>query len=169
LAVIVKHQGKKYEVDLDPTSLGETFKYQLFSLTGVEPERQKILVKGGQLKDDTDLSKLGAKPGQTFMMMGTPLGAGVLQRPKEAIKFVEDMTEAEAAQQVGQLYRCSHSRWRRPIWLRGPRYVRTGRLRSLDGFDSSSSGSVYTDGKNPRRIPAIGLPQRLTYRISPFR
>ncbi|EKD12307.1 uncharacterized protein L3040_000224 [Drepanopeziza brunnea f. sp. 'multigermtubi'] len=101
IPVIVKHQGKKYEVDLDPTSLGETFKYQLFSLTGVEPERQKILVKGGQLKDDTDLSKLGAKPGQTFMMMGTPLGAGVLQRPKEAIKFVEDMTEAEAAQQVG--------------------------------------------------------------------
>ncbi|KAI9056034.1 hypothetical protein LZ554_000966 [Drepanopeziza brunnea f. sp. 'monogermtubi'] len=101
IPVIVKHQGKKYEVELDPTSLGETFKYQLFSLTGVEPERQKILVKGGQLKDDTDLSKLGAKPGQTFMMMGTPHGAGVLQRPKEAIKFVEDMTEAEAAQQVG--------------------------------------------------------------------
>jgi ubiquitin carboxyl-terminal hydrolase 14 len=59
-------------------------------------------VKGGQLKDDTDLSKLGAKPGQTFMMMGTPSGDGNdLARPKEAIKFVEDMTEAEAAQQAG--------------------------------------------------------------------
>ena len=46
------------------------FKYQLFSLTGVEPERQKILVKGSQLKDDTDLSKLnikrGRKPDQPF-------------------------------------------------------------------------------------------------------
>lgn len=100
--VIVKHQGKKYDVDLDPTSVGEVFKFQLYSLTGVEPERQKILVKGGQLKDDTDLSKLGAKPGQTFMMMGTPSESGnVLQRPKEAVKFVEDMTEAEAAKQVG--------------------------------------------------------------------
>lgn len=60
-------------------------------------------MKGGQLKDDTDLSKLGAKPGQTFMMMGTPSADGnnALSRPKDAIKFVEDMTEAEAAQQVG--------------------------------------------------------------------
>jgi ubiquitin carboxyl-terminal hydrolase 14 len=70
-------------------------------LTGVEPDRQKILVKGGQLKDDTDLSKIGAKPGQTFMMMGTPAEGNELKRPTEAIKFVEDMTEAEAAQQVG--------------------------------------------------------------------
>ncbi|KAH7418097.1 hypothetical protein BKA64DRAFT_700635 [Cadophora sp. MPI-SDFR-AT-0126] len=101
IPVIVKHQGKKYDVELDPTSLGEVFKFQLYSLTGVEPDRQKILVKGGQLKDDTDLSKLGAKPGQTFMMMGTASGTGDLQRPKEAVKFVEDMTEAEAAQQVG--------------------------------------------------------------------
>jgi len=100
IPVIVKHQGKKYEVELDPESLGEVFKFQLYSLTGVEPDRQKILVKGGQLKDDTPLSKIGAKPGQTFMMMGTPSGND-LQRPTEKVKFVEDMTEAEAAQQVG--------------------------------------------------------------------
>jgi len=104
--VIVKHQGKRYEVDLDPTSTGETFKYQLYSLTGVEPERQKILVKGGQLKDDTDLSSLKAKSGQTFMMMGTPYeagGASTFERPKEKIVFVEDMTEAEAAQAEGAI------------------------------------------------------------------
>lgn len=102
--VIVKHQGKRHEVELDPSSNGETFKYQLFSLTGVEPERQKILVKGGQLKDETPLSSLNAKPGQTFMMMGTPSGdqtAGGLERPKEAMKFLEDMTEAEAARAEG--------------------------------------------------------------------
>ncbi|KAL3422738.1 ubiquitin carboxyl-terminal hydrolase [Phlyctema vagabunda] len=102
IPVIVKHQGKKYEVDLDPTSVGEVFKFQLYSLTGVEPERQKILVKGGQLKNDTDLSKLGAKPGQTFMMMGTPAEGGKdLARPAQPIRFVEDMTEAEAARQEG--------------------------------------------------------------------
>ena len=98
--VFVKHQGEKHEVELDPTSTGETFKYQLYSLTGVEPERQKILVKGGQLKDETELSALGAKPGQTFMMMGTPSGGDVV-RPKEKIRFVEDMTEAEAARVEG--------------------------------------------------------------------
>ncbi|CZR51473.1 related to ubiquitin-specific protease 7 [Phialocephala subalpina] len=101
IPVVIKHQGNKYDVEIDPTSTGEVLKYQLYSLTGVEPDRQKILVKGGQLKDDTELSKLGAKPGQTFMMVGTPSGANELQRPKEAVKFVEDMTEAEAAQQVG--------------------------------------------------------------------
>ena len=102
--MIVKHQGKRYEVELDPTSTGETFKYQLYSLTGVEPNRQKILVKGGQLKDETDLSTLGAKPGQTFMMMGTPTtgdGTGILERPKEKMKFLEDLTEAEAANAEG--------------------------------------------------------------------
>ncbi|CAG8983404.1 hypothetical protein HYALB_00000572 [Hymenoscyphus albidus] len=102
IPVVVKHQGKKYDVELDPSSLGEVFKFQLYSLTGVEPDRQKILVKGGQLKDDTDLSKIGAKPGLVIMMMGTPGDASnVLTRPKDPVKFVEDMTEAEAAQQVG--------------------------------------------------------------------
>ncbi|KAL2871534.1 ubiquitin-specific protease UBP6 [Aspergillus lucknowensis] len=104
IPVVVKHQGKRYDVELDPDSNGETFKFQLYSLTGVEPERQKILVKGGQLKDDTLLSSLKAKPGQTFMMMGTPSGAHGhedLRRPKEAVKFLEDMTEAEAARAQG--------------------------------------------------------------------
>lgn len=69
----------------------------------MEPDRQKILVKGGQLKDDTDISKLGIKPGHTFMMMGTPSGdaASKLERPTEKIRFLEDMTEAEAAQSEG--------------------------------------------------------------------
>ncbi|MCJ1403786.1 deubiquitinating enzyme [Xylographa trunciseda] len=106
IPVIVKHQGKRYDVDLDPTSTGETFKYQLYSLTGVEPERQKILVKGGQLKDDTDLASLKAKSGQTFMMMGTPAtgdGAVTIERPKDKIMFLEDMTAAEAAKVEGAL------------------------------------------------------------------
>ncbi|OJJ85219.1 ubiquitin-specific protease UBP6 [Aspergillus glaucus CBS 516.65] len=104
IPVIVKHQGKRHEVELDPSSNGEIFKFQLYSLTGVEPERQKILVKGGQLKDDTPLSSLNAKPNQTFMMMGTPSGDGTVKdlgRPKETMKFLEDMTEAEAARAEG--------------------------------------------------------------------
>jgi ubiquitin carboxyl-terminal hydrolase 14 len=101
-AVIVKHQGKKHDVEVDPTSNGETFKYQLFSITGVEPERQKIIVKGGQLKDDADMSKLGLKPKQVLMMMGTPSAdAQVIEKPKEMVKFLEDMDEAEAAQLEG--------------------------------------------------------------------
>lgn len=99
----MKHQGKPYNVEVDLESTGEVFKYQLFSLTGVEPERQKILIKGGQLKDDAPMSKFGLKAGQNIMMLGTPGadGASAITRPKEKIKFVEDMTEAEAAQQEG--------------------------------------------------------------------
>ncbi|KAH8811395.1 hypothetical protein F5884DRAFT_727691 [Xylogone sp. PMI_703] len=104
IPVTVKHQGKKYDVELDPATTGEVFKFQLYSLTGVEPERQKILVKGGQLKDDTELSKLSIKPGTTLMMMGTPAeGGNDIKRPEKPIKFVEDMTEAEAAQQAGAI------------------------------------------------------------------
>ncbi|EAW08867.1 ubiquitin-specific protease UBP6 [Aspergillus clavatus NRRL 1] len=98
IPIIVKHQGKRHEVELDPAANGETLKYQMYSLTGVEPERQKILVKGGQLKDEAPLSSLNAKAGQTFMMMGTPSGGqAAVERPKEQVKFLEDMTEAEAA------------------------------------------------------------------------
>ncbi|KAI9791357.1 MAG: deubiquitinating enzyme [Candelina submexicana] len=106
ISVVVKHQGKRHHVDLDPSATGEVFKYQLYSLTGVEPERQKILVKGGQLKDDTDLSTLGVKPGHSFMMMGTPSagdGSTGLEKPKEKMRFVEDMTEAEAAKAEGAM------------------------------------------------------------------
>lgn len=38
---------------------------------GVAPERQKIMVKGGLLRDDTEWAKAGIKPGQKLMMMGT--------------------------------------------------------------------------------------------------
>lgn len=77
-------------------------KLQLFSLTGVEPERQSVLIKGGKLKDDTDLSKLNAKPGQIFTMLGTASSEGSsLVAPVEKPRFLEDMTEAEAAAQEG--------------------------------------------------------------------
>ena len=45
---------------------------------GVAPDRQKIMVKGGMLKDDADWAKLGIKPGQKLMMMGS---AGAQYRP----------------------------------------------------------------------------------------
>lgn len=96
--MVVKHGGKKYDLELDTTANGETFKYQIFSVTNVEPERQKVLVKGGQLKDEQDMSKLGIKPGQQIMVMGTASGAGTISKPKDAPKFLEDMTEAEKAQ-----------------------------------------------------------------------
>ncbi|KAG0227078.1 Ubiquitin carboxyl-terminal hydrolase 14 [Actinomortierella wolfii] len=88
IKVNVKWNGKKFDdIELDLSEPGLTFKAQLFALTGVDPERQKIFVKGGMLKDDTDMSKLGIKA-----MMGT---AGELPKaPEKKIIFAEDMTEA---------------------------------------------------------------------------
>ncbi|KAI7850419.1 hypothetical protein BDC45DRAFT_243660 [Circinella umbellata] len=95
--VNVKWSGKKFDnIELDTDESPELFKSQIYSQTGVPPERQKIMVKGGMLKDTTDLNKLGLKDGQTLMMMGT---AGELPKaPEKPTQFIEDMTDAERAE-----------------------------------------------------------------------
>ncbi|CAD6887651.1 unnamed protein product [Tilletia laevis] len=93
--VKVKHNGKVHELALDPAQPATVFKQSLYEKTGVPPERQKMVVKGGMLKDDTDMSKLGAKNGQTFMLIGT---AGELPKgPTGPITFLEDMTDTQLA------------------------------------------------------------------------
>ena len=60
------------DVEVDTSQTPETFKSQLFSLTGVPPDRQKIMgLKGGLLKDSADWQAVGLKPGQKLMLMGT--------------------------------------------------------------------------------------------------
>ncbi|KAF9971277.1 Ubiquitin carboxyl-terminal hydrolase 14 [Actinomortierella ambigua] len=88
IKVNVKWNGKKFDdIELDLNEPGLTFKAQLFALTGVDPDRQKIITKGGMLKDESDMNKLGLKN-----MMGT---AGELPKaPEKKIIFAEDMTEA---------------------------------------------------------------------------
>jgi hypothetical protein len=49
--VSVKWSGKKFDdIELDVSQPGLVFKTQLYTLTGVEPDRQKIMIKGGTLK-----------------------------------------------------------------------------------------------------------------------
>lgn len=49
--VNVKWSGKKFDdIELNLDEPGLVFKAQLFALTGVEPDRQKIIAKGGMLK-----------------------------------------------------------------------------------------------------------------------
>ena len=87
-----KEVFKDVEVDLEqPPSV---FKTQLFSLTGVPPERQKVMgVKGGLLKDDADWGKLGLKAGQKLTMMGS--ADKVPQAPTTQQTFMEDLPEEE--------------------------------------------------------------------------
>ncbi|PWN50066.1 cysteine proteinase [Violaceomyces palustris] len=93
--VKVKHNGKLYDITLDLSQPATAFKHSIYQKTGVPPERQKVMVKGGMLKDDTDLTKIGARAGQTFMVIGT---AGELPKaPTGAVTFIEDMTDSELA------------------------------------------------------------------------
>ncbi|KAL4065479.1 hypothetical protein V8B97DRAFT_2010451 [Scleroderma yunnanense] len=96
LAVHVKHSGKLYDVPLDPDLPPTVFKEAVYQVTGVPPDRMKVMIKGGYLKDDTDWKKVAPKAGQTFMVIGA---AGELPKPPETpVVFLEDMDESEMAQ-----------------------------------------------------------------------
>ncbi|TMW42744.1 hypothetical protein DOY81_012175 [Sarcophaga bullata] len=69
------------------------FKAQLFALTGVQPERQKVMCKGGILKDEE--WNLQLKDGATILLLGTK--EQVPEKPAEPVKFIEDMNDVEMA------------------------------------------------------------------------
>lgn len=93
--VSVKWQKSLYEnIEIDTSNPPAVFKMQLFSLTGVPPERQKIMgFKGGLLKDDADWDAVGIKDGMKVTMMGT--ADKVPEAPTAAQTFVEDLPEEE--------------------------------------------------------------------------
>jgi ubiquitin carboxyl-terminal hydrolase 14 len=96
LQVHVKHAGKTLDVNLDTSLPPAVFKDAVYQVTGVPPERMKVMIKGGVLKDDTDWKKVAPKAGQTFMVIGA---AGELPKPPEKpIVFLEDMDESEIAE-----------------------------------------------------------------------
>lgn len=50
LAVHVKHAAKTHDLQLDPDQPATVFKEAVYQLTGVPPDRMKIMIKGGVLK-----------------------------------------------------------------------------------------------------------------------
>ncbi|KAF5453038.1 hypothetical protein F2P56_027985 [Juglans regia] len=100
ITVSVKWQKELFkDVEIDTTQPPYVFKCQLYDLTGVPPERQKIMVKGGLLKDDADWSTLGVKEGQKLMMMGT--ADEIIKAPEKGPVFVEDLPEEEQVVAMG--------------------------------------------------------------------
>jgi ubiquitin carboxyl-terminal hydrolase 14 len=102
IPVKVKHQGKTYDIEIDPSSTGEELQLQLYSLTNVEPDNQKIMA-GKMIKADTQLSTIKFRPNQVITMLGKPSAEVVMEAPKERMKFLEDMTDAEIAKQDGAM------------------------------------------------------------------
>lgn len=89
IPIVVKHSGKVYNVDVDLAAGGGALRKQLSELTGVPDDRQKLLTRGAQIRNDTDLSALNVGPKQAFMLLGsaTPL-------PKEPVNV--DMVDHES-------------------------------------------------------------------------
>jgi ubiquitin carboxyl-terminal hydrolase 14 len=84
-----KQKFENIELNLDePPSI---FKGQVYTLTGVLPERQKIMIKGGILKDDSDWNKLNIQNGYTFMMMGS-VETDIPKEPETKTIFMEDLS-----------------------------------------------------------------------------
>lgn len=98
--VKVKWGKEKYDVAVNTDEAPEIFKAQLFALTNVPLERQKIMIKGGVLKESWENFQSKMKNGAMIMLMGSadPLP----EKPKELPKFVEDMTENELTQASGE-------------------------------------------------------------------
>lgn len=67
------------------------FKTQLWQLTNVPPDKQKLMYKG-LLKDDVDLSNLNIKQNDRIMLIGS--AETLPEKPPNTI-FVEDLTPAE--------------------------------------------------------------------------
>uniref|UniRef100_A0A8C7IP85 Ubiquitin carboxyl-terminal hydrolase n=1 Tax=Oncorhynchus kisutch TaxID=8019 RepID=A0A8C7IP85_ONCKI len=80
----VKWGKEKFDaIELNTEEPPMVFKAQLFALSGVQPERQKVMVKGGTLK------------GMTLLMMGS--AEALPEEPAVRPMFVEDMTEDQLA------------------------------------------------------------------------
>ncbi|GJJ09334.1 hypothetical protein Clacol_003556 [Clathrus columnatus] len=96
ISVSVKHAGKTHHLELDPDEPATVFKQDVYQLTGVPPDRMKVMIKGGVLKDDTNWRTVGPKPNQVFMVIGA---AGELPKPpSKPVVFMEDMDESALAE-----------------------------------------------------------------------
>jgi ubiquitin carboxyl-terminal hydrolase 14 len=92
-SVHVKWGKQKFsDVELNQDESPELFQAQLFALSGVPPERQKVMAKGKTLKSNT-WEGFNVKTGMTLLMMGS--ADALPTAPVQKTKFVEDMSESE--------------------------------------------------------------------------
>ncbi|KAI0214284.1 Ubiquitin carboxyl-terminal hydrolase 14 [Lamellibrachia satsuma] len=93
--VHVKWGKEKFkDIECNTGEPPELFKAQLFALSGVQPDRQKVMVKGNVIKDDA-WGNVKLRDGMTLLMMGSV--DELPAEPSEKPMFMEDMTEQELA------------------------------------------------------------------------
>lgn len=89
----VKWGKENHRLDVNTDEDVMLFKAQLFAMTGVQPERQKIMCKGVTLKDNEWNIEL--KNNAVVLLLGTKEDLQI--EPVEKPKFIEDMNENELA------------------------------------------------------------------------
>eukprot|EP01083_Nonionella_stella_P076193 207487_1 len=96
-SVTIKYGKKKHKkVAIKSTDSFDDIQAIIFSLTQVTPERQKIIVRGKKLENDSDVEKL-IKNGALITVMGTNVNNSMTSDSSSNvnIKFLDDMTVAE--------------------------------------------------------------------------
>uniref|UniRef100_A0A7S2DHH2 Ubiquitin carboxyl-terminal hydrolase n=1 Tax=Octactis speculum TaxID=3111310 RepID=A0A7S2DHH2_9STRA len=93
----LKWQKQKFDIEINPTNSVVELKAQIFSLTGVPVERQKLTCPKawkGQLTDDMTFANCKLKAGLLIMLIGS---ADTLAAKVGKTVFIEDMKEEEKA------------------------------------------------------------------------
>lgn len=93
--VNVKWAKEKFnDIELNTDEPPLVFKAQLFALSGVQPERQKLMIKGAVIKDD-DWGTIKLKDGIALLLMGS--AEALPPEPSDKPVFMEDMSEHQLA------------------------------------------------------------------------
>lgn len=88
----IKNAGKVYDIELDDSDKGVDFKQKIQQQTNIPSDKQKILIKGGKLNDDSLIKDL--KFNQPIMVLGTPdNNINRVEIPKQV--FLEDLNEKQ--------------------------------------------------------------------------
>lgn len=98
--ISIKNAGQVYEIELADAATGLDLKENIQNLTQIPIARQKILVKGGKLKDEELIRELALKLKGPIMVLGTPDKNLPTAAPVKQV-FLEDLNE-------NQLTKVSH-------------------------------------------------------------
>lgn len=88
----IKWNKESFEVGLSGLSSVADLKLRIFEMKGVEPNRQKLILKGKGLSDTFSLGDIAS--GSTLTLVGIALNKAVANEEKK-IDFVEDLTEEQ--------------------------------------------------------------------------
>jgi len=90
MSIVLKWNKSTFsDVQVGGMKTGLDFKKKCQELTGVPPERQKVMGLGaGILKDEQDLTTIKVKAGQVVRLMGS--ADELPEAPKEKPVFLED-------------------------------------------------------------------------------